>query len=100
MGMSTHIKAFASNDSTEYQKHKKILLLCIESEVSLPKETAIFFDCTDGYLNEDLLEKSLEIELVRGKHYFEYSEDMEQGYEVDLSKLPKNVTKLRFYNSY
>lgn len=98
MSMSTHISGFVSDTNPEYQKHKKVLLFCEEQGVSLPKETAEYFgsDSADLYL----LDEKLSIELVKNIHYVEYREDMVEGFEVDLSKLPSGVSKLRFYNSY
>lgn len=96
--MSTHIQAFIPDTDAEFKKHKKILLMCLENEVSLPKETAEYFgsDSADLYL----LDGKLSIELVKNIHYIEYREDMIDGFEVDLSKLPSGVSKLRFFNSY
>ena len=98
MGMSTRIEAFMPDTDLEFQKHKKILLMCKEAEVSLPKETAEYFG--DDSPEEYNLDEKLEINLIEGTHYEEWEGDMQQGFEVDLSKLPKGVTKLRFYNSW
>jgi hypothetical protein len=99
MGMSTEIMAFMPDTDLEFQKHKKILLMCIDAEVSLPKETAEYFGD-----NEDpelwMLDEKLELELLEGVHYTEYSENSSEGFEIDLSKLPKGIAKLRFTNSY
>lgn len=98
MSMSTHIKGFIKDTDPLYQKHKKVLLACNEAEVSLPKETADYFESDDPDLC--LLGDKLEIPLKRGIHYKEYSEDMLEGFEVNLSDLPRAVSKLLFYNSY
>lgn len=98
MSMSTNIRAFIPDTNPEFQKHKKILLLCAESGVSLPKETAEYFDSEDA--DEYLLDEKLEIQLKKGVHYVEYHGDAAHGFEVDLLKLPDGVTKLRFYNSW
>jgi len=98
MGMSTHIQAFIPDTDAEFQKHKKILLMCSENDVSLPKETAEYFgsDSADEYL----LDEKLEIELKEDVHYKNWFDESSQGFEVDLTKLPKGVTKLRFYNNW
>jgi len=96
--MSTHIKGFIPDVDTEYQRHKKVLLACLEAEVDLPKQTAKYFNSEFGYLR--LLEEKLEVELIEGVHYLKYNGDMTAGFDVDLLALPKGVTKLRFYNSY
>lgn len=97
--MSTSIKGFMPETDLEFQKHKKILLMCIEAEVSLPKETAEYFD--DNEAPELwMLDEKLSINLKEGVHYNDYSNESSKGFEVDLSKLPKGVTKLRFTNSW
>ena len=98
MGMSTHITAFIPDNDPEYQRQKKVLLACHEAKVSLPAETAKYF----GVYHPDLylLEEKLQVKLEKGVHYKEYNADMEQGFEIDLDKLPKGVTKVRFYNSF
>lgn len=94
MGMSSYIQAFIPDTDATYQKHKKILLVCEEAGVQLPKETAEYFGTTDAA--KYVLEEKLSVELKKGVHYAEYLEDMTQGFEVDLTKLPQGVTKLRF----
>lgn len=98
MGMSTHIRAFTPDNDPDYQKHKKILLFCMESEVSLPPETAAYFGSNKP--NHYLLDQRIEMDLKEDVHYTPWSDDSCQGFEVDLTKLPKGVTKLRFYNSW
>lgn len=98
MGMSTHIQGFIPDTDTDFKKHKKILLFCMEENVSLPKETAEYFGSDDA--EEYLIEEKLEIKLEEGVHYKEWMEDSSKGFEVDLTRLPKGVTKLRFFNTY
>ena len=94
MSMSTYIKAFIPDTDKEYQKHKMIWEVCDEANVSLPKETEEYFK---GY-NEP--EEKLEVVLIKNIHYCNYDADSQNGFEVDLTKLPEGVTKLRFINSY
>jgi hypothetical protein len=94
MGMSTHIEAFTPDTDAEYQKHKKIWDLCEQSNVSLPQETKEYFKGCDQ------VEERLEIELIKGQHYDDWNRNSSEGIEVDLTKLPKGVTKLRFYNAW
>lgn len=94
MSMSMSIKAFNTNQGEKYEKHKQILLFCAKMKVSLPIETSDYFNCK--YPDLDLLEKNIEVRLVESEHYEQFSEDMEQGYYVNLNNLPKNATTLRF----
>lgn len=100
MGMSTHIKAFIPDTDPEYQKHKKVLDVCREQDVYLPKQTAQYFGSEVPY--GGMQEEKLEAELIENVHYTNYSDLKEgnQGFEVDLTKLPHGVTKLRFYNNW
>jgi hypothetical protein len=92
--MSTRIEAFIPDTDKEYQKHKAIYDLCVKSRVSLPKETEEYFHGCD------VPEDKLKVNLQKNIHYTLYNGDMSSGFDVDLSKLPQGVTKLRFYNSW
>lgn len=98
MGMSTHIEAFIPDTDSEFLRHRKVVKVCLEADVSLPKETADYF----GYSRpgSHMLEEKLQIELRIGEHYQEWSDDSSSGFEVDLTKLPEGVSKLRFYNNW
>lgn len=99
MGMSTHIKAFILSTDKDYLRHAKVLRACIEAELEeLPPETARYFGRKD--VNEELLDEKLSFPLERGYHYKDYTEDMVEGYEIFIDKLPKDVNKIRVYNSY
>jgi len=98
MGMSTHIKAFIEDNDPDYLFHKEILLFCKSKNISLPKETSEYFGNLSP--NESLLSEKLEIELMEGLDYIEWKDKSSEGFEVDLTHLPKGVTKIRFYNSW
>jgi hypothetical protein len=101
MGMSTHIKAFIPDTDPEFQRHKIVAEICMEHKVSLPAETSNYFNVRHNP-SPGMFDEKLSVELTNGIHYTEYndSHDAEAGFEVDLTKLPKGVTKLRFYNSW
>ncbi len=98
MGMSTHIEAFMPDTDADFIKHKNVLLACREAGVSLPKETAGYFGSDDT--SNETLDERLIVPLQLSLDYVNYSEDDRHGFEVDLTRLPKGVTKLRFYNSW
>jgi len=98
MGMSTHIEAFIPDTDSEYIKHKEILEVCAKNEVTLPKETAEYFG--DDFPQRYLLDEKLSVALKEGEHYNNWSDESSEGFELDLTKLPKGVTKLRFYNNW
>lgn len=94
MGMSTHVIGFVSPEDETYKKHAKVLLVCSEAKVSLPKETAEYFG--SDYADKSLLEEKLEVQIPQ----YEYNGDMVDGYEILVSEIPEGVHKIRFYNSY
>lgn len=92
MSMSTYVQGLKPK-TAEYQKMLDILVACKEINVKPPTEIVDFFDgeiCEDGIVTE------LPKEAVR-----EYADDYcREFFEVDLTKLPPDVTKIRFFNSY
>lgn len=97
MSMSSHIVAFRSENKGKYLKLKKAFEACKEAGIEfayMPREIQDYFKWSENP------EEALQIELQIDVHYTHYSEDMEDGFEVKLTDLPKEVTKLRFYNSY
>ena len=78
---------------------------CLKAGVVIPKEIQKYFSL-DGDEDRVLeLKNVYEDELLTfsldGKPgVSDYSDDMQEGYEIDLKKLPKDVTKIRVYNSY
>ncbi len=98
MSMSTSIQAFIPDTDKTYNKHKKVLLACLEADVELPKGTAEYFG--EEHAEEYLLEGKLEIDLKEGKHYNEWSGEDSEGFEIELKNIPEGVAKIRFSNSY
>lgn len=98
MSMSTYIQAFIPEDSELYQKHRAVLLACMNAVVSLPQETAEYFGSKEAY--ESLLEEKLTIELKEGTHYKEWRDSSSSGFEIEIKDIPKGVSKLRFANSW
>lgn len=93
MGMSTHIIGFRPSDDT-WHKMKCVFDSCREANVPLPKEVEQFFN------GETPDASGVKVDLNRHPCVQDYKDDMREGFEVDLSKLPPHVTKLRFYNSW
>lgn len=92
MSMSTYIQGLKPK-TEEYEKKLNIYKSCKELNISVPQEILGFFDgevCEDGIITE------IPKEAMR-----EYSDDCcRDFFEVDLKKLPKDVTRIRFVNSY
>lgn len=76
---------------------KAVYEVCRKAKISLPKEVEDYF----GGESPDAL--GVVVELHRGKDVCfvrEYRADMQNGFEVYLDHLPKDIRILRFYNSY
>lgn len=93
MSMSTHVVGFRPPDDT-WRKHKAVWDACVKAGVHVPKETNEFF----GYDKPD--DAGVTVELEKHECCAEFSEFGRNGIEIDLSNLPKQVTKIRFYNSW
>ena len=104
MSMSTDLIGLMDKDDV-FRNHKNVLAACKKAKISLPKETAEYFDVAD-YPNDweyaaENAEEKLFVELEEGKHFKLIEENHpECGFEVFVKKLPKEVTKLRFENSW
>lgn len=76
----------------EYEKKLQIYKLCKEMNINPPREIEEFFDgevCEAGIITE-----------LPADALMEYGDDCREYFEVDLTKIPKDVTKIRFVNSY
>lgn len=89
MGMSTNIIGFRAPDE-KWKAMKAIYDSCKAAGVGVPSEVELFFE------NGKPDERGVEIKIEVAEWVNEYS----SGYEVDLKKLPANLTHIRFYNSY
>ena len=89
----------------EFDKMWDALQACKKAGVLFPKQVQKYFDL-DGDEDRVLEDKSyyegtkLTFSLTGKPGVTTWDADMEEGYEVDLTKLPKDVKKIRFYTSY
>lgn len=91
MSMGSYIVGFCKPDE-QFQKMVAVYNACKEAHVDLPEEVSDFFDDTEPDAS------GMEIDIRDSVE--EWSGDMSEGFEIDISKLPKNVKYIRFYNSY
>ena len=93
MSMSSGVVAFRPADE-EWKRMKKVWDACKEANISPPDEVVDFF-------NDEFPDKNgVRIDIERTECCKKYSADMMDGFEVDITKLPKGVKIIRFYNSY
>lgn len=91
MGMSSHVIGIRAPDS-KWQRMKAIWDACDLAEVNVPDEVLDYFE------GEEPNPLGVEVELngcVNG-----VDEEGQDGFVVDLSKLPKDITHIKFYNLY
>lgn len=94
MGMSMHIVGFTPPDE-KWLKMKKIWDACEAADIEMPEEVEEFFN----YEPPD--EEGVLINLKNtGFAVKEWSAEMEEGFQVELSKLPKDIKLIRFYCSF
>ena len=100
MSMSLHVKGIVMPDD----QHKKIMAVvkaCHEAKVDLPAMVEKYFKGTDyegsepGYILEECGE-GMSIRVPQES----WSVSECQGIDVEISKLPPNITKLRFEVRY
>lgn len=95
MGMSTTIVGFRPPDET-WQKMKAIWMACEKAGITvdlMPEQVAKFFD-HDSPRDKPGCEVSL------GEAVEDWQGPEAHGYQVDVTKLPKDVRFIRFYNSW
>ena len=90
---STHAKGFRKPDA-KWKKMKALYDACIDADIALPEEV-------NSYFNYEEPDNTGVIVELRGTTCCkEYSADSCSGYEIDVTKLPKDITIIRVYNSY
>lgn len=98
MSMSTSVIAFQPPDE-KWKKMKAVYDAAIEANIDVPEEVWDFFN---GDPPEDS-GVSINLSYDHKDICQEWSDDMQNGYELDLEKLKDkfpHITKIRFYNSF
>lgn len=96
MSMSTHVVGFKPPDA-KWKKMKEVYTACINAGLAPPDEVMEFFNHSEPD------EKGVEIseeELERVDCLQEWTGDGQDGFEIRIDKLPKDIKIIRFYNSY
>lgn len=96
MGMNTSVVGLKPVDA-KWESMYKIYSACNNAGISPPDEVLNFFQD----LRFDCIErKGIEVEIEGTSCVEEYSANSSDGYIVDITKLPRGVTKILFKNSY
>lgn len=92
MSMSTHVVGFKPADS-KWKQMKAIWDACDKAKVSVPKEVLNFFE---GVYPDD--QPGMEVKI--NDAVVEYNAEARNGYDIDITKLPKDVKIVRVYNAW
>lgn len=93
MGMSTHVYGIKPPDA-KWKKMKAAYEACQAAGIDPPEELDDFFG------GESPDKAGVIVDLTKSKAVSEWNGEMESGFQVDLTKLPKDVTIIRFFNLY
>lgn len=96
MSMYTYVE-FGKRPDDKFKKYKEILNLCFETNVAPPQEVVNYFR------NNNLDPEADNIWNQVGFDEEAIEANFEDGFDeiiVDVTKLPKDVTLIRFCNSY
>lgn len=96
MGMSTSVVGFRPPDE-QWKKMKKAWDACQEAGIDPPREVDQFFG---GEPPDDAGVEVSRTELEKMGAVKQYSDDSVSGYEIDVTKLPKDLKIIRVYNSW
>lgn len=92
MGMSMHVVGFRPADD-KWNKMKAAWDACEAAGLPIPEEVENYFE--DEYPGD---KPGMEVEL--GEAVQELNREGEEGYQVDVTKLPDGVRFIRFYCSW
>ena len=100
MGMSTLNVIGIRNisDKSIFDKMKKVKDACNEAKIDYPQEVKDYFGDALNYddFQYGVEEKMLNIELPLK----DWHNDSQEGYELEIKDIPKDVKTIRFYNSW
>ena len=92
MGMSTHVVGFKGADD-KWREMKRVYETCEAAGVSIPDEVDDYFDgCGPG--------DSPGMDVDISDCVSDYEGEACSGIEVDITRLPPDVSKIRFFNAW
>lgn len=99
MSMSTHVEGFIEQ-TDEYRKMIEVLRACKVAGIQAPDEVYEFFGHDLPPENTWYSSLGERIDLTKSGIANAFSGDMEEGYTVYLSRIPKGVVAIRFTNRF
>ena len=100
MSMSTWVYGIRNlDDDSTFQKMIDVKLACEKAEIGYPVAVEKYFDEYGPEADVETLTRSMEqVEIESACTELRY--DMTEVVEVDITKIPDGITKLRFTNSW
>ena len=89
MSMSTYVVGFRPPDK-KWKEMKEVYDACVKAKIGIPEDVNKFF----GFNHPD--PKGIEVEIP----HKEYNCEMGGGVEIEVSKIPKDIAFIRFYNQW
>ena len=96
VSMSTMVVGFKPPNET-WLRMKAVWDACAQAHVEPPREVQLFFDYQEPQPHGVRITAQ---QLTEHGALREWRDDCSEGYEIDVLKLPKDVTVVRFYNSW
>ncbi len=93
MSVTTHIIGFYPPDD-EWQKMKQVYDAIIAAGLDIPEVVDDFFD---GMAPDDA---GVEVDLGKTDCISNWRDIDRKGFVLDIAKLPKNITQIRFYQAW
>lgn len=94
MGMSMHIVGIVT-PTEEYKKKVEAYYACENAGIPIPEALETYFH------GEPPNPKGMELRMEGHESVEKFSDSYpREGFTVDLTKIPKNIRFIRFYNSY
>lgn len=93
MSMSSHVVGFKPPDE-KWKKMKAAYEACESADIAVPAGVNEFFN------GEKPDARGVEVRLEGTPAVKSWGAEMCAGFEVDIAKLPKDVTVIRFFNLY
>lgn len=79
----------------KWHKMKALYDACAALNIDQPNAVDAFFNYEPPNKLGSIIDQDNLKDAIKG-----YSDDMEDGYEIEIAKLPKDVTHIRIYDSY
>ncbi len=100
MSMSTSVVGLRNLD-IKFNDMIKLKKMCEKSKVSYPKELIEYFGKNNVGESEEYLKSEMtEIEIEDEDFVSAWKAEMQEGFEIEVDKIPKEIKTIRFYNSY